>query len=77
MLRDEEHRGGIILLHDGQPLPGGMGIPSTNPMGKMDGSWRFFHGTFTRVECRWTRWQLKYLCYFQPENLGKSSLISW
>jgi len=22
MLRDEEHRGGIILLHDGQPLPG-------------------------------------------------------
>ena len=25
MLRDEEHRGGIILLHDGQPLPGGPG----------------------------------------------------
>ena len=22
MLRDEEHQGGIVLLHNGQPLPG-------------------------------------------------------
>ena len=22
MLRDDEHRGGLVLLHEGQPLPG-------------------------------------------------------
>ena len=26
MLRDEEHRGGIVLLHNGQPLPGSPGM---------------------------------------------------